>query len=564
MKTLITIIGFFILSINPLLLGQDAAITSVISPNNGCDLTATETVGVVILNNSGVIIPSGSIEVSYSLNGAPAIQQVLNTNLNSGATWNFNFTVDTDLSACQEHEVTAWIDLATDSDPTNDTLTWTVQNDCTVVPGEAVNDLIVCEAGNEDTLELINSVNGYLDDWIYSTDNGTNWSSTGQNDTTYVFNNLTEETIFAIVLDGGFCNSDTSDFATVEIQPVPNGGEIDGSTTVCISDANGTLELLSAVNDILHWESSTDNGSNWDTIPNTTSTENYFNLTETTWFRVAVDGEACPNVYSDTAIIGVDALSDAGILTNDTLICVDEETTLFTSGTLGNIEFWEYSDDNGINWNTISHTDTNYNTGPLTDETIYRVIVKNGVCDEDTSNIVTVDIAPLPFVDAGIDQSIPAGDTTTLNGVGGATGIWTPGTSLSDSSASSPDAFPIETTLYTYTAISLDGCINADSMTVTVTPPEEIPPQFSIKNVITANGDGYNDTWIIEGLELYPENNVVVFNIYGNEVFKEANYQNDWGGTYKGEKLPNGTYLYIVELPGEDQLKGTLTILGNE
>lgn len=563
MKSLGLIVSLLMLSLNSLL-AQDAAITSQISPNGGCELSASETVGVVILNNSSVVIPSGSIEVSYSLNGDAPIQQTLTTNLSGGATWNFNFTVNADLSNCQEHEIVAWVDLAGDSNPNNDTLAWTVQNDCTIQPGEVVDDILVCETANEDTLTLINSVYGYLGDWIFSIDNGTTWLSTGENDTSYVFNNLNQETIFAMALDGGFCDSDTSDFATVELQPVPSGGEIDGVTSVCGSNANGTLELINVANDVVHWESSTDEGANWDTIVNTTNTENYVNLAETSWYRVSVDGGVCPDVYSDTAIIFVETVSDAGTLVNDTLICPDEETELFLSETLGAVEYWEYSEDNGSSWITINHTDTNYSTGALNQETLFRVVVQNGVCPEDTSNSVIVEIAPLPNVNAGNDQTIFEGDTTNLNASGGATGIWIPGNSLSDSTITDPEAFPFETTLYTYTAISLDGCIDSDSVLITVEPQPEVPTPFSIKNVITANNDGYNDSWIIEGIEEFPNTRVSVFNIYGVEVFSDNDYQNDWLGTYKGDDLPNGTYLYIVEPSGEGQIKGTLTILGNE
>jgi hypothetical protein len=40
---------------------------------------------------------------------------------------------------------------------------------------------------------------------------------------------------------------------------------------------------------------------------------------------------------------------------------------------------------------------------------------------------------------------------------------------------------------------------------------------------------------------------------------------NDWKGTYKGSRLPNGTYYYVVKQGGTgEEYKGTLTILGND
>jgi gliding motility-associated-like protein len=126
----------------------------------------------------------------------------------------------------------------------------------------------------------------------------------------------------------------------------------------------------------------------------------------------------------------------------------------------------------------------------------------------------------------------------------------------------------VVTTTYYYHVANDIGCPNIDSMTITVIPAPPIADDtlaFDIKNVITANGDGFNDSWMIDGLEAFPGTFVVVFNTYGNEVFTSPDYQNDWKGTYKGGKLPNGTYFYSV-IPGgtETKVSGSLTILGDE
>ena len=82
-----------------------------------------------------------------------------------------------------------------------------------------------------------------------------------------------------------------------------------------------------------------------------------------------------------------------------------------------------------------------------------------------------------------------------------------------------------------------------------------------IYNAVSPNGDGINDTWIIIGLQLYPNNTVQVFDKWGDEVFSASNYQNDWAGTGKNGLLPDGTYYYLVKpnTPGAPDVKESYT-----
>lgn len=83
-------------------------------------------------------------------------------------------------------------------------------------------------------------------------------------------------------------------------------------------------------------------------------------------------------------------------------------------------------------------------------------------------------------------------------------------------------------------------------------------PQFISPEVV----DGFNDTWIIENIELYPENNVQIFNRYGVLVYEMDGYDNTWDGKANAAKgvnvqigngtLPSGTYFYILDLGIED------------
>lgn len=66
-------------------------------------------------------------------------------------------------------------------------------------------------------------------------------------------------------------------------------------------------------------------------------------------------------------------------------------------------------------------------------------------------------------------------------------------------------------------------------------------------NVITANDDGTNDMFIVKNLEDYDKVSLIIFNRWGNVVYENDNYQNDWNGKdMKQHDLTEGTYTYLV------------------
>ena len=88
-----------------------------------------------------------------------------------------------------------------------------------------------------------------------------------------------------------------------------------------------------------------------------------------------------------------------------------------------------------------------------------------------------------------------------------------------------------------------------------------------IPNGFSPNNDGINDTWVIRGLEQYPNHRIRIYNIWNTRVFEKRNYENDWDGRnmthlYFGDgRLPEGTYYYIFDLGnGKKPLKGFVFI----
>jgi len=260
---------FFLFFSQSIAIAQDLAVTVFISPNNACNLTASETVSVVILNNSN-ILPAfgGDYTLNYTVDGAGLVQENPGAPINPNATSSYTFTQNADLSVCGPHKIKVWIDHPSDGNQSNDTITWTVQNDCTVFPGEVSPDLTVCELDNKDTLKLINSQYGYISDWEYSENNGSTWISTGVSNTTYEFLNLTTETLFRVILDGGFCPDDTSAPVTVTVNSIPTI-VVTGDTTICNGDS---ITLTASGASTFSWGSGLGTGDTKSVSPSTTTT----------------------------------------------------------------------------------------------------------------------------------------------------------------------------------------------------------------------------------------------------------------------------------------------------
>lgn len=90
---------------------------------------------------------------------------------------------------------------------------------------------------------------------------------------------------------------------------------------------------------------------------------------------------------------------------------------------------------------------------------------------------------------------------------------------------------------------------------------------LSFEKGFSPNGDGIRDTYIITGLAKWPDNKFEVFNRWGNKVFSEMYYKNDWDGVARGnnvfnknEKLPAGSYFYVLEVDNNKVYKGWIYI----
>lgn len=112
---------------------------------------------------------------------------------------------------------------------------------------------------------------------------------------------------------------------------------------------------------------------------------------------------------------------------------------------------------------------------------------------------------------------------------------------------------------YDLTLKDLNGC--AKEMTYAVADSNCKP--VIVHDGMSPNGDGINDAWIVENIQDYPMNQVQVYDKWGDQVFAQTNYSNDWSGTGKNGLLPDGTYYYIVKLNSSQVPAGSDTYTGS-
>jgi gliding motility-associated-like protein len=109
-------------------------------------------------------------------------------------------------------------------------------------------------------------------------------------------------------------------------------------------------------------------------------------------------------------------------------------------------------------------------------------------------------------------------------------------------------------------------CGANDSIIIVVIP--DIIPDLLIPDVLTPNGDGYNDRWRVQGIQAFDNIEIVIFDRWGDEVFiftgsgtEYHDPSNQWDGIYNGKELPFGTYVYLLVLNQTESFKGTVTII---
>lgn len=340
------------------------------------------------------------------------------------------------------------------------------------------------------------------------------------------------------VTDANQCENNAS--VLVEVFDIP-GADAGADTFVC---AGNTIQLNGSGERSISFLWSPNQFLNNANISNPTASIN-----DTTIFVLqTTNPEGCSNY--DSVLVYVQNPIVSGVA-NDTFICFNDTIALNASGGF----FYQWIPSENLSNDTIAQ--------PLAfpkATTTYVVIISNQ-CFSDTVD-VTVEVFPLPIVNAGNNDSIFRGETTTLTGSGGIDFLWQPGIDLADSLAAITQARPFNTTEFVLTVTDVNGCKNKDSVIVFV----DASTLILVPNAFTPNNDKANDVFrIVKLLNIDKVLTFKIFNRWGQLLFETDDKDQGWDGNFKGEPQPIEVYHFYIKAityDGDEVLKkGNLTLL---
>ena len=184
----------------------------------------------------------------------------------------------------------------------------------------------------------------------------------------------------------------------------------------------------------------------------------------------------------------------------------------------------------------------------------------NNGCTDSIEKVV--EAFSLPSVYAGSDTSVSKGYEVQLMSLvpGGINFNWNPIDGLNDNTIFNPVASPLVSTNYVLEATDINGCKNTDTLEITVINDFKL----LVNNIITPDGNGQNDFWIIENINAQTTAKVHIYNKRGGLIYSSNNYQNDWNGFYGNDELPDGTYYYVINFSDSQSIyRGSITLLRN-
>ena len=608
-------------------LGQDVRVNAITNPSSGCNLGPSEIITLEIENVGTIDLSGTPFTVTYVINaGAPVTEPVVIASFLPNTTTTYSFLTVANFSIPGGYVIDGSCLLIGDVNPSNDAINgYLVTSDAPTVGGSVAGSATVCSSGNAGVLTLSGHT-GSVNRWEYSIDGGISWILLANTTTSQNYLNLTTTSTYRSVVQNGTCPEVISASATITVNQAPVGGSVTASTEVCETYNTGTLALTGESGTIVDWEFSVNSGATWTSVGNTTNTLVFNNLTTTTWYRVIVDNGVCGTVISSIGVVtvhpkpiplytvadvcigatssfvngtsiaagvtsfylwdfgdgtssvslnpvhtyGAPGIYSASLITISDEGCADTafvnaivnalpDPTITANGPVafcmgGSVDL---SGEPGLNylWSTTEITQTiTINTSGL-----YTLNVVDPITLCANMDTMTVTVWVNPVANAGNDTTISLGWVADLHGSGGNFYQWSPAATLDDAFIATPIAYPLISTGYELTVTDLNGCMDIDSVIVTVL----VDYLFTPANVVTPNGDGENDVWNIINIENYPDNQVAIYNRYGQEIFKASGYNNEWDATFEGKQVPDASYYYVLTFDGSEKIfKGAITVLG--
>ena len=488
----------------------------VVTDDNLCQVTAGPF--TVITNNGPVIDITGMTitnENCFGNNGS--IIGIVVTGSNVTYEWNGASTASPDLNGATAGTYTL---VATD-----DVGCATAQGPITIgtVPSPTIDitNMVIqgenCNQGDGSITGIVATGNGLTFSW-----NGTN--SPNENLTNQIAGNYA-----LTVTDNIGC---TAQSGPHEIPVIGVPAIDDANLVVTDETCNGNDGAIAGL---------VATGSNLTFIWNAASSAslNIENLTAGSYNLIVVDDNGCSINYGPIEVVEIPAptIDDANLV-------VIDESCLGNDGVIQGLSVTG----NGLlyTWNGVSAPSENAAGLSANDYTL-EITDENG-CAVSYGPITVGGTVPPVIVVVPNNTTIDAGDEVILNltinpSSGSDVILWTPSAGLSCTNCLSPTASPSETITYVVTVSNAFGCVVSDIVTINVNNP---CGEIFVPTIFTPNGDELHEQLCVLG-GCIESVSFEIFNRWGERVFKTENPEDCWDGTFRGQKLNTGVFVYKVK-----------------
>jgi gliding motility-associated-like protein len=523
-------------------------VTYTVTPSlNGCTGTA-QTVDVLVTPSP--VMTNGNTASVCS--GTPLNLNLISSPAGASLSW-----IASDNPAVQGESLTAQTGGTIDNTLINtssgvQTVTYTVTptlNGCTGTP-QVITVTVntapiysgpttgsVC-SGNPANFALGSIPAGATFNWVATDNTQVTGESVNPQNTTTISDLLgingtnTETVIYTVVPSLGTCPGPPQNIS-INVNPNPQVS-ISGDNEICF----GESAVLSADADVT--------GTSFQWLP---GNENTAQITvspasNTTYTVVGTTAAGCTsgNITFDLIVKPKPVASISG----PTQACAGDTLTLTASSNINGSTF---------SWQPGGDPATQLIVSPTEDIT-YGLVAKADGCSSDTAYL-SIEVDPLPSLSAPDSAIICPGEQITLNAVSddpGAVFIWNAGEFTGSTYVLSP---PESVEISVYAA----GTICTSEVKIVVAEVlENCNCQVTVPNIFTPNGDGVNDEFSVQDPQkcAFTEYKLLIYNRWGNAVWKAENVSEVWNGKSLFGNAPDGTYYYVLTFsykPGSNEPK---------
>jgi gliding motility-associated-like protein len=512
------------------------------------------------LNDSTLYDGCGSAELTFTRESDPAFEETIYLSVGGTAINGVDYIPalpDSITYAAGDSAVTLTIDAVLDAIEGIETIEVEVTNNAAACSGGGVSSFIIYIDEAEpltlvtstyamvdcnDTVLIAGLIGGGYGNYNY------NWSN-GINDSSQVVSPGTTTTYFLTLSDTCDAGSITQPvLVTVPVYPplVANAGaDITLSSCFDVGILNGTAQGGLAPY-LYSWTIETVAGDEISDIPEATYSPN---ATSNLAFTIE---DQCQIQATDYVTINVLTPPISITTSSDTVICTGTSIDIWANATGGQGELTHQ-------WNEINRTSDTISISPTANTTYTVTYTDECQTSESKTVIVQVNQVTADFGFGYLDYyGVELSNNSTPDNLNY---NWNfDGEDFS--TVENPTYFFNDLVDYQITLTATDSIGCTDSIDYTVTPPLNvfIPTSF------TPNGDGINDLFAIEGIDIL-EFELRIFNRWGEIVFESYDKDKTWNGTGpKGEHYTNSeVFVYQLKVLGNRlqiiEKTGTITVV---